>query len=132
MLAVCTTVAELIPIFIAFGVGNSLCRPVMPAYLGSIAPKGHSAAYISLNSVFSNMSMMVFAQITLLFAVNQTAAFLLGGFCSILNCAILMYFAIYSLITKPAAAAAQAKVVVVDQNSKVFLLDYSTTCSLTN
>jgi len=90
LLLVAKKLTDLIPLYIAFGLGNSLARPVSPAYLGSIAPKGRNAEYIAISSIFSNGAMMVSAQITVLFAYSKTAAILLGGFCSILSA--LIYF----------------------------------------
>lgn len=85
-------------------IGNCLIRPVIPAYLGSIAPKGRSAEYIAINATFSNLGMMSAANLTQLFSVSPTFAILSTGGIGVLNGLIMFAMVVYTSAIRGSSA----------------------------
>eukprot|EP01038_Epipyxis_sp_PR26KG_P009954 gene9954-13387_t len=93
-LYIANSVTDLVPIYIGMAFGNSLVRPVFPAYLGSLAPKGMNAEYIAINNTFVNLGMMIGGQLTQLYSYNPEFTIILTGFFSILNSIMLTGWAL--------------------------------------
>lgn len=86
---------ELVPVYVLLSTGNSLIRPAMPAYLGSLAPPGMTARYISLNSTFMTMAMMMAGQLTVLYEKSPAQAFYVAASFSFFNAIMLAGMGLY-------------------------------------
>lgn len=80
-------------VFVLMAVGNSLCRPAFPSYLGSIASKQRRAEYMTISATFGNIALLIAGQLTLLYTYSPTVTIFLCGGASILNAFILFFFA---------------------------------------
>jgi MFS-type transporter involved in bile tolerance (Atg22 family) len=85
---------DMFAVCIPMAFGNSLCRPVFPSYLGSIASKDRRAEYMAITATFSNVALMIGGQMTYLYTTfsPEVTIFLCGG-ASILNGIMLLIFA---------------------------------------
>lgn len=84
--------AHLVPIYLFMAIGNALIRPVLPAFMGTIAPKDRNAEYISLSSTFGNLGMMAAGGLTTIYSRSKDASILLAGGLSLLNALIIIIY----------------------------------------
>ncbi len=84
---------DIFAVCIPMAFGNSLCRPVFPSYLGSIATKQRRAEYMAISATFGNVALMIGGQMTYLYTTfsPELTIFLCGG-ASILNGILILLF----------------------------------------
>lgn len=121
-LAAAKRVVDLVPIYLFLALGNSFCRPVFPAFLGSIAPKGRNAEYINISNTFGNLAMMSAGQLTLLFTYDKTFTILLTAFLFVLNAVIMLCYGCYQYFKNKNAAKLASTVPVIEQGKSPFEL----------
>lgn len=95
-------VVHLMPIYLFMALGNSLIRPVLPAFMGSIAPRDRYAEYmISISSTFGNLGMMAPVGLTTIFTRSKDGSISLAGGLSLLNeLIIILYLLLQSSSSK--------------------------------
>jgi MFS family permease len=81
-------------IFMGMAIGNSLCRPSFPSYLGKIANKERRAEYMTVSATFGNIALMIAGQMTLLYTYTRIGAIFICGGASIVNGLIFVLFAV--------------------------------------
>ena len=82
----CTDMYYLFLILLFAGLGNGILQPSLPEYLTLISPEGKSLEYVSIYSLIINLAILVYSQVTLLYAYSSSIAFILTGIMSVIQC----------------------------------------------
>ena len=83
------------PIVIGLAIGYSLCRPVYPAFLSSVAHPDRRADYQAMSASFVQMAWIFSIALTWFWSYSHSGAILYSGGLSVLNAAIFFSYGVY-------------------------------------